>query len=220
MAYPVAHPQTLTETAYQKIKAMIIDQKVAPGQRMVCRDLSDQLCMSRTPIINALHVLEYEGFLINEAYRGFYVKPIDPREVWERFAVREALETYAIALAIPQASRLDIEELEQCYENHIQYMPATYDRKRMEQDAAFHLQIACIVRNRALVKRLREAFDHINLRFMSIQAVDPGRMKVTSETHRRLIDKIKQKDVIGSCRLLKDHIRNGRNVCIDSLTGK
>ena len=95
--------KTLIEYAYQKIKQMIFQQKVIPGQRLVYSDLCKLFNMSRTPIINALTRLEQEGFLVSEAFRGFQVKPIDLQELWDLFGVREALESYAIEKAIERA---------------------------------------------------------------------------------------------------------------------
>ncbi|MBW1774504.1 MAG: GntR family transcriptional regulator [Deltaproteobacteria bacterium] len=88
--------KTLIEDAYRRIKGMIFEQRLVPGQKLVYQDLVNLLNMSQTPIINALNRLEQEGFVASETFRGFYVKPIDLDEVWENFGVREALEVYAV----------------------------------------------------------------------------------------------------------------------------
>jgi DNA-binding GntR family transcriptional regulator len=54
---------TLIEEAYRKIKQMIFEQKLVPGQRLVNKDLGQLLNMSRTPIINALNRLVQDGFV-------------------------------------------------------------------------------------------------------------------------------------------------------------
>ena len=86
------NPRTLIYDAYKKIKKMIFDQELSPGQKLIYKDLGEMLGMSRTPIINALIRLEQEGFVASESFRGFYVRPIDLKEVWDAFGVREALE--------------------------------------------------------------------------------------------------------------------------------
>ena len=103
--------KTMIDNAYHQIKQMIMRRKVIPGQRLVYRDLSEALNMSRTPIINALYRLEREGYLVSEAYRGFYVKPIDIQEAWDLYGVREALEVYSIEQAIEKAEPSDIRNL-------------------------------------------------------------------------------------------------------------
>ena len=100
---------TRIEEAYRKIKQMIFDQKLIPGQRLVNQDLGDKLNMSRTPIINALNRLVQDGFVAFESFRGFYVRPIDLKEVWDAFGVREALEVYTVEQAIKLSDDGDIQ---------------------------------------------------------------------------------------------------------------
>jgi DNA-binding GntR family transcriptional regulator len=116
-ASTASRPNTLIEDAYKKIKQMIFEQKVAPGQRLVYEDLGELLHMSRTPVINALNRLEQEGFVASESFRGFYVRPIDPQEVWDAFGVREALEVYAVEQAINFGDKEGFAQLEEKLES-------------------------------------------------------------------------------------------------------
>jgi len=75
---------TRLDEAYQKLKEMIFRQNIIPGQKLIARDLCDILNMSRTPVINALYMLEREGFVVSVPYRGFYVKPVDIQETYSR----------------------------------------------------------------------------------------------------------------------------------------
>ena len=208
---------TLIEDAYQKIKQMIFQQKVIPGQRLVYNDLSKILDMSRTPIINALNRLEQEGFLVSEAFRGFQVKPIDLQEAWDLFGIREALEAYAVEQTIEKSEPKDIKELEEKLRNHENYMPDRYDRKKFLVDAEFHLQIASMTRNRSLERMLRMNLEHVNLRFR-LDNCDADRMPVAVQEHRDLVKAIKKKDVLKSVEIVKMHVRRGRDTCINCLS--
>lgn len=210
--------KTMIDNAYHQIKQMIMRRQVIPGQRLVYRDLSEALDMSRTPIINALYRLEREGYLVSEAYRGFYVKPIDIQEAWDLYGVREALEVYAIEQAIEKAEPSDIRKLEDKMKTHADYMPHAYDRKKFAIDADFHLEIARISGNARLVKMLKENFDHVNLRFRVFSRIVPGRMEIAIDHHKELLKSMKRKDIIRSIDLIRNHIRSGRDVCITSLT--
>ena len=74
---------SLIEDAYRKIKQLIYNQQLIPGQRLVYDDLARTLNMSRTPIINALNRLAQQGLVDSESFRGFYVRPMDLQEVWD-----------------------------------------------------------------------------------------------------------------------------------------
>lgn len=189
---------------------MIFEQKLVPGQRLVYQDLGDLLNMSRTPIIVGLNRLEQDGFVAYETFRGFYLKPIDPQEVWDAFGVREALETYAVEQAIKLGNAEDMKELEEKLQAHKAYQPHYYTRNKFLLDSEFHIQIAVIAKNRVLKLLLRRNFEHIYLR-ARLENYDPQRMTTSVEEHLRLLEKMKKKDVIGSIELIRNHIQNARD---------
>jgi DNA-binding GntR family transcriptional regulator len=202
--------KTLIEEAYRNIKQMIYEQKLVPGQRLVYQDLGDLLHMSRTPIIIGLNRLEQDGFVAYETFRGFYVKPLDPQEVWDAFGVREALETYAVEQAIKLGNAEDMKELEEKLLAHKTYKPHYYTRKKFLLDSEFHVQIAAMSKNRVLKLLLRRNFEHVYLR-ARLENYDPRRMDASPEEHWNLIKKMKKKDVIGSIELIKNHIQAARD---------
>jgi DNA-binding GntR family transcriptional regulator len=214
------HPNnsiTRIEEAYRQIKQMIFDQKLIPGQRLVNQDLVDKLNMSRTPIINALNRLVQDGFVAFESFRGFYVKPIDLQEVWDAFGVREALEVYTIEQAIKLSDDGDFQELENKRREHADYQPHYYTRKKFLLDSNFHFQIAAMTKNNVLKWLLKRNFEHIYLR-ARLENYDIQRMAVAADEHNRLVRKMKNKDIIGSIELMRNHIQKARDLVIRSLT--
>ena len=209
--------KTLIEDAYRKIKQMIFEQKLVPGQRLVYQDLGDLLSMSRTPIIIALNRLEQDGIVAYETFRGFYVKPLDLQEVWDAFGVREALETYAVELAIKLSDGEDMKVLEQKRLAHERYMPHYYTRRKFLLDAEFHIQIAEMTKNRVLKWLLKKNFEHVYLR-ARLDSYDPGRMATSVKEHMRLVDRMKKKDVIGSVEIIRSHIQSARDQVIRCLS--
>ena len=202
--------KTLIEEAYRKIKQMIFEQKLVPGQRLVYQDLGDLLHMSRTPIIVGLNRLEQDGFVAYETFRGFYVKPIDPQEVWDAFGVREALETYAVEQAIKLGNVEDMKLLEEKLQAHKVYKPHYYTRKKFVLDSEFHVQIAVMAKNNVLKLLLKRNFEHVYLR-ARLENYDPRRMTISVEEHSRLIEKMKKKDVIGSIEAMRNHVQSARD---------
>jgi DNA-binding GntR family transcriptional regulator len=201
---------TLIDEAYRKLKEMIFRQNVIPGQRLIAKDLSEILKMSRTPIINALCLLEREGFIVSVPYRGFYVKPVDIQETIELFEVREALELQSVQLAIKRMEPGDMEKLEDVAQKHRDYMPLYYDRQKIALGTYFHIQIAKMSKNKTLEKLLTINMEHEYLRYKLNQA-DPARMKPAVDEHYELIEKMKKKDTAGCMRLLRRHIRSNQD---------
>jgi len=208
---------TRIEEAYRRIKQMIFNQQLVPGQRLVNQDLVDRLNMSRTPIINALNRLVQDGFVAFESFRGFYVRPIDLQEVWDAFGVREALEVYTVEQAIKLSDDSDIRELENKRREHADYQPHYYTRKKFLLDSEFHLQIATMTKNNVLKFLLKRNFEHIYLR-ARLENYEIQRMSAAVEEHQRLMRKMKNKDIIGSIEVMRNHIQKARDLVIRSLT--
>jgi DNA-binding GntR family transcriptional regulator len=196
---------------------MIFEQKLVPGQRLVYQDLGDLFHMSRTPIIIGLNRLEQDGFVAYETFRGFYVKPIDPQEVWDAFGVREALETYAVEQAIKLGNAEDMKDLEEKLLAHKAYRPHYYTRNKFLLDSEFHIQISVMAKNRVMKLLLRRNFEHIYLR-ARLENYDPQRMITSVEEHLRLIEKMKKKDVIGSIELIRNHVQGARDHVLGCLS--
>ena len=213
------NPRTLIYDAYKKIKKMIFDQELSPGQKLIYKDLGEMLGMSRTPIINALIRLEQEGFVASESFRGFYVRPIDLKEVWDAFGVREALEVYAVEQAIKLGDIKDISILEEKLREHEQYAPHYYTQKKFLLDSKFHLCIASIGKNRVLKYLLKRNFEHIFLR-ARLDSYDPQRMISSAREHRMLLERMKKKDIVGSIMILRHHIQTAREHVINCLSNK
>jgi len=213
---------SLIEEAYRGIKQLIYNQQLVPGQRLVYDDLARILNMSRTPVINALNRLEQQGLVVSESFRGFYVKPMDLQEVWDAFGLREAIETYAVGLAIAKASSDDFKILEEKLHEHENYQPSYYDRKKLFLDAAFHLQIAEMTGNRVLKYHLRMNFEHVYLR-AKLDDYDVERMAKAPTEHRELIKQMRNRNVLGGVETMKNHIQTARSyviACLSKMEGQ
>ena len=207
----------LTEEAYRKVKAMIFDQKLAPGQKLTYGKLSKTFKMSPTPVINALHRLENEGMVVSAPFKGFYVKKIGLQEAWDFFGVREALETYVVEQVISVATPEDMSRLEKKMRAHDVYKPKVYDRKRFMLDAEFHIQLASMSRNQVLTQQLSTIFEHFYTRF-KFDRIPLERLDSSAEEHRSIVEKIKRKDANGSRDAMRIHVQNARNHIIRVLS--
>ena len=209
--------KSLMEDAYYRIKHLIFNQTLVPGQRLVYDDLARMLNMSRTPIINALNRLEQQGLVVSESFRGFYVRPMDCQEAWDAFGLREAIETYAVKQAIEMADSEDMEKLEEKLFEHEDHKPGYYDRKKIFLDATFHLQIAEMAKNRILKWHLKINLEHVYLR-AKLDGYDISRMKNAANEHHLLVKKMKNKDILGSIETMRNHIISCRDHVIACLS--
>lgn len=78
-----------------RIRDMILQGRLAPGQKVSEAFLADQLGLSRTPVRQALPVLANEGLLVEQGARGYAVRAFTFREVMEAVELRGVLEGLA-----------------------------------------------------------------------------------------------------------------------------
>ena len=206
----LTNTKTLVEEAYRKIKHLMLQQKVAAGQKLLYRELIDWLQMSKTPIINALNRLEQEGFIVSEANRGFYVKPMDSKEIVDCCEVREALEIKALQKAMQLALPADIEILIQKAQAYEAYHNYKYDKKKMMLNADFHLHIAAISQNEVLKYLLRRNLEHVILR-LRLDSYPPENMEVAAREHAGFLEAITQKNSTKGTALICRHIAQSRD---------
>lgn len=92
----VARPgKTLRELALEKMREAILAQYFKPGDRLVERDLCEQLGVSRTIVREVLRHLETEGLVSTHQARGPIVSRTTPEEALEIYEIRAALESIA-----------------------------------------------------------------------------------------------------------------------------
>ena len=84
---------------YKDLRQQIAQEKLVPGQWLIERELCETYKISRTPIREILWKLTVDGFLEQEANRGFVVRRLGLEQIFEIFQTREAIEGMAARLA-------------------------------------------------------------------------------------------------------------------------
>jgi DNA-binding GntR family transcriptional regulator len=82
------------------LRERIVDGELAPGERLVERELVERYDVARHTLRAALRVLQAEGLVAIEPNRGARVASLDPAALHDLFALRLALEREAAALAL------------------------------------------------------------------------------------------------------------------------
>lgn len=97
--------------AYEQILNLILSGTAEPGVMITERRLADTLNMSRTPIRDALLMLEGEGLLMRQGSRGLQVKQMRIEDYMDALQVREMLEPEAARLAAGRMPQAELDSL-------------------------------------------------------------------------------------------------------------
>lgn len=103
---------TLREQIVNALRDAIISGDLAPNEKVTELDLANKFDISRTPIREAFHQLESEGFLSLIPRRGAVVTPITEKDVREFYDIKSVLEGHAVRLAVASISDADVDRME------------------------------------------------------------------------------------------------------------
>jgi DNA-binding GntR family transcriptional regulator len=137
----------LVDGAYEVLKELILDQRLAPGAHVNIDALAPELGVSQTPIREALARLEAEGLVVKQQVRGrFLVAPtLDARSFEQLYEVRLLLEPHAASLAagaITAAELLQLQRVDRSMRAAQRGGSYREYRDFSNQDARFHEVVA------------------------------------------------------------------------------
>ncbi len=189
---------TKTQLVEDRLRRMILDMDIGPGERLTERWLEGQLMASRTSIRTALLRLEGEG-LIDRNDRGWIVPPIDPEEIRQLFDYREVLEVAAIRRG---GAGLDAAQIAE--------MKSVLDRVSSEasaeelNDAAhkFHLQIGALSKNEFIEKGIADCMT----RLLRVRWIENSTSRKGLDEHRAVLEALEHGRVDHAVELTRNHI--------------
>jgi DNA-binding GntR family transcriptional regulator len=104
-----------TQHAYEELRRQILHGELSPGATFSQVQLSTQLGVSRTPLREAVRLLQMEGLLRAEPRRRVRVSPLSTEDFEDLYAIRIALESLAVRLTIPELSEAELAEIKLAY---------------------------------------------------------------------------------------------------------
>ena len=135
---PIERPQSLTESAVERLRNAIVAGDFALGQTLSERQLAEMLDISKTPVREALAQLRIEGLIRIVPQRGASVFTLSQREVVEICELRQALEACALAAAMERNRKPFAADLDQCVRRMVRARSKGDVRGYLQEDTAFH----------------------------------------------------------------------------------
>jgi DNA-binding GntR family transcriptional regulator len=198
---------SFAKEAYAALKRAItaIDIYDHPGEvRLDERRLSEDLGVSRTPIREAMTVLEQEGFVRTRPRRGIYVVKKTRREIVEIITVMAALESMAARLAALRATDADIAELHGLMDEFRSGDRGARLDEYSDANIAFHQAIIRMSGCALLAEMTENLFIHMRaIRKITIHQENRAARSVAD--HLRIIEAIERRDPDLAERLAREH---------------
>jgi DNA-binding GntR family transcriptional regulator len=204
---PISASVSLRDQAYAALKQMIMDADIYahPEEiRLDERQLSQALGVSRTPIREAMTLLEQEGFLRTEPRRGIFIVRKTKKQIIEMIEMWAALESMAARLATINASDADIAELRRMFDEFRTTTPADHIDEYSDANIAFHQAIIRLSGSNLMGKTIENLFIHVRaIRKMTISQSDRAARSIID--HMRIIEALEARDTELAERLVRQH---------------
>src|SRR5437764_1786033 len=203
---------SFAKEAYAALKRAITAMDIygqAQEIRLDERRLSEGLGVSRTPIREAMTLLEQEGFVRTRPRRGIYVVKKTKREIVEIVTVMAALESMAARLAAERASDAAIAELCRLMDEfRCGNGQSNNGRARLDEysdaNIAFHQAIIRMSGCALLAEMTENPFIHMRaIRKITIHQENRAARSMTD--HLRIIEALECRDPERAERLAREH---------------
>ena len=155
---PINATASLRDQAYAMLRQAIADADIYQSREEIRLDervLSETLGVSRTPVREAMTLLEQEGFLRMVPRRGIYIVRKSKREIVEMIQMWAALESMAARLATLHASDEEIAKLRHMFDQFRDSTPAEHIAEYSDANIAFHQAIVELSKSRVWLASTR-----------------------------------------------------------------
>jgi DNA-binding GntR family transcriptional regulator len=179
---------------------------VLPGDRIVETDVAQRLGISRVPVREALRILESQGVVVNEPYKGIRLAPVTPQRIDDLIEARIALETTAAIRAMRNGRnrKADIAALGRVVDE-LELMSVRHDAYGFAQaDAAYHRALVALSGN-AVLSELWETLSRQLTIIFGLSTFGKAMPDIVEE-HRVLSIVLQSGDEDAIARELNDHI--------------
>lgn len=197
----------LRDVVFNTLRRKILMGELAPGERLMELKLTKSLGVSRTPVREAIHLLEMDGLVDIVPRRGASVANITKKDLQDVLEVRCALEELAVELA---CSRITKEELERLAFASAEFAHSTSsgDVSLMaEKDVAFHDIIFKSTDNNRLIQQLNNLSERM-YRYRVEYLKDSSVHKILVAEHEEIMKCLAENRPEDARKAIKKHITN------------
>ena len=202
---------SLHQEVVPRLRDMIFEGELAPGDRIPERVVCERFGISRTPLREALMVLAAEGLVDLSPHRGATVSRLDPESLDHMFEVMEALEGLAGHLSCRYVTDEQIEQLGTMHRQMVQHFERQERREYFQLNQEIHLKLVELSGNPVLLDLYTGLSGRIR-RARYLANFDGERWRQAVEEHERMLALLAARDGERLSALLVEHLQHKHSV--------
>lgn len=197
----------LRDVVFHTLREAILRGELKPGERLMELQLAAKLGVSRTPIREAIRMLEQEGLAVTIPRKGAEVAKMTEKDMRDVLQVREALDELAATIACEQMTAEQLDALKITMREFEEYTKTGNVKKIAEADVKFHDIIYQATGNPKLVNivsNLREQMYRYRIEYLK----DEKNYPVLIREHSEIVEGLMAKDKEKVTAVMQRHIEN------------
>ncbi|MBR8741814.1 GntR family transcriptional regulator [Nocardiopsis sp. MG754419] len=195
-----------TEDVYERLRSQILENRIAPGERVNIDALARELGVSQTPVREAIRQLEGDRLVVRTTGRGYRTTPLlDPRQLRELFEFRILVDVWAARSAAVNRLTNPGPDIHEEITGFATAVEEHQDIRRhlVAHDVRFHGLILSALDNRVVQEAYEQTHSHLHT-FRLYPADADGR--ITLDEHRRIWAAIDACDPDAAETAMRDHL--------------
>nr|MBC7246028.1 GntR family transcriptional regulator [Chloroflexota bacterium] len=208
----------LREQVYSKIKEDILGGVYRMGNKLPVDELAKRYKVSKTPIREALTLLQHEGLVEAVPRAGYFVSYMTLKDLQNLFGLRLILEAAAAELAAQNITPEQLDALE-----HIlcTYVPGDMDScyQYLKDNREFHYRVALASGNEKLAEAVANVLDQMQ-GILLLEARLFDRAVQFDREHKQLVQALRQRDSELAKKLMTEAIENTRRAMLNAAIGE
>jgi DNA-binding GntR family transcriptional regulator len=191
--------------AYQSFREAILQGDLRPGDVMTQQQVSERLGISRTPLREAIRILQHEGLLNAEPHRRLQVAEFSIEDVEALYVMRVLLECAAARITVPELRPRDVAEMKGFMAQMEHYAEQPESVREWEiPHRAFHATLVAGAGGR-MPATIRQLSDHAE-RYRRVYITStPSAFEISAGEHDRILQAASDHDPDRSASLLAAH---------------
>lgn len=203
----------LREVVFHTLRKAIIQGEFQPGERLMEVTLAKKLGVSRTPVREAIRMLELEGLVVMIPRRGAEVAKITVGDLRDALEVRMAIESLSVKLACERIDEEGKEALKQACVSFREAINSKLVPAIVEGDEHFHNTIYQASKNQRLINiahNLREQVYRYRVEYVKDFSYHDNLIR----EHDQITMAILKGDAETAQKIMEEHIYNQEQIVI------